>query len=361
MAQTSIFWATESVGDGAGLYSQAQLFTWLRTMLHGDPASQGVVWDYPPTGPQNLTATVSGTNVLLAPGAAVVYGIPYWSDDTETIPIPVPVVGTTGHRVVVRADYVAQTVRLALLSSADGVSALPALTQTLNTTWEIPLYGVQITTGGSLILSDQRVYAEHRAPYVKRQGDIVTGLAVQPRLDVYNPEEIDDQRRWRIEASAMPDPGLKIGTVADDGLSGFAPFFKVTRIGTALDEILLGGGGTTVKDGGGNVFWHDGLLANLRRQGETDWSGWGESPTNSSLSLKDLLIQFGTALTNSSGNFTVTFPAAFSAKPWVLVVPVIQGFTAGAGTTTLTTVQVATSDGTSAAQAPFRWLAIGLK
>ena len=364
MAEQSIFWATESVGDGEGLYSQSQLFTWLRTVMHGDPASQGVIWDYPPTGPQNLDATIDDSTVLISPGAGVVYGVPYWSDDTATINIPTPVIGSTGHRIVLRADYAAQTVRLTLLSSADGVAGLPALTQTLNTIWDVPLYGISALTSGVITLTDQRVFAVHRTPHIKRQGDTVEGrLALASPLDLIN----SSGQRWRIQPTAGASPALQLGTVADAGTGDILSLaFAALRSGTDIPTLRLGTNASEVRLGTtSHVFWHDGLVPSVRRQGDADWSGWTASPSNSVLNFRNLLIQFGTAIT-SGGEVTITFPVAFSAKPWVVAIPAILGVVAVGGTsatTTTTTTKLVTATYDEGAlvsvDSPVRWLAIG--
>lgn len=95
----------------------------------------------------------------MAPGAACVYGFPYESTANENVVVPTPAVGTTGHRIVLRASWAARTVRVVLLSSTDGVSAIPALTQIAGTTWEISLATLTITTAGVIALADARAYA----------------------------------------------------------------------------------------------------------------------------------------------------------------------------------------------------------
>ena len=46
MAQKSIFWTTGSTGDGASEYTQAEIIRWLRQMMIGDDAAEGVHKNY---------------------------------------------------------------------------------------------------------------------------------------------------------------------------------------------------------------------------------------------------------------------------------------------------------------------------
>jgi hypothetical protein len=156
MAQFSMMWTTGETGDGTSPYTQAQVNAWLRRSFVNNPVVEGVIPDYPKTGGKELAVTGTASPVAVAPGAAWVYGFPYESTASETITVPTPVGGTTGHRVVLRANWTTQQVRLALISSANGNAAIPALTQNPGTIWEIPLASLTITTGGVITITDQR-------------------------------------------------------------------------------------------------------------------------------------------------------------------------------------------------------------
>lgn len=158
MAQSSVFWTTGTTGDGTAPYGQSQLFAWLKRSFLGAPASEGVLKGYA----GDLAVSGTATPISVAAGAAVVNGVPYESDAPENIIVPTPLIGTTGHRVVLRADYAAKTVRLALLSSSDGVASAPAVTQADDTTWEVSLATLTVTTGGTITVTDTRSYAHFR-------------------------------------------------------------------------------------------------------------------------------------------------------------------------------------------------------
>ncbi len=155
MAESSIFWTTGSTGDGASPYTQAQVVDWLRRTFLNAPASEGVLKGYS----NELAPSGAASPVAIAAGAAMVYGFPYENTAPVNVTIPTPSIGTTGHRIVLRVSWAAQTVRIALKSSSDGVASIPALTQTANTTWEISLATLTITTGGVITVTDARGWA----------------------------------------------------------------------------------------------------------------------------------------------------------------------------------------------------------
>lgn len=172
MSQSSLFWTTGSTGDGASEYTQSQWFALWRALLQNDATVEGVLGGE--TG--NLAVSATSGVITVSTGAAVVYGIPYFMETAATtLAIATPAIGTTGHRVVLRADWTAQTVRAALKSSDDGVSAIPAVTQSSGTTWEVSLASMTITTGGAITTTDLRRYCQFASePLIARQGGSAT-------------------------------------------------------------------------------------------------------------------------------------------------------------------------------------------
>lgn len=154
MAESSIFWTTGSTGDGASPYTQAQIFAWLLRTFVNAPATEGILKGYA----NEMAPSGVASPVAIATGAAMVYGIPYENTAPVNVAVPTPVIGTTGHRIVLRASWAAQTVRVVLLSSSDGVAAIPAATQTPGTTYDHTLATLTITTGGVITLTDARGY-----------------------------------------------------------------------------------------------------------------------------------------------------------------------------------------------------------
>ena len=149
--EKSIFWATEGVGDGASSgYTQDDLTEWQRMCWAQDPTTEGVALDYL----NGLEVTSPGALTLRVPsGGGEVYGFPYRNTGNVDHTLVNPAIGPTGWRVVLRTDWAARTVRSALLQSADGVAAIPAVTQTAGTTWEISLAQGTVAIGGVVTIT----------------------------------------------------------------------------------------------------------------------------------------------------------------------------------------------------------------
>jgi hypothetical protein len=136
----------------------AEFEQFMRKLFLEDMTTQGILKI------NNLLAvTVAGgaRTLTINTGAAVVAGRFYWNTAAVTKTLTHPTIGTTGWRLVLRAGWAAQTVRITLLQSADGAAAIPALTQTDGTTWDISLATGTITTGDVVTIStDDRVAAD---------------------------------------------------------------------------------------------------------------------------------------------------------------------------------------------------------
>lgn len=155
MAQSSFPWSTEiPSGDGADTYSAAQVReVWRSNSTTDRHASESIL-----SGLLNeLVVTGSASPLSVASGIAFCNGIKHTSDAAVSVTVPTPNGGTTKHRVVLQAIWGStQAARIALISSADGINTYPTLTQSDNSRWEVPLYGVTIDILGAITLEDQR-------------------------------------------------------------------------------------------------------------------------------------------------------------------------------------------------------------
>lgn len=158
MTERSFIWDSGGSGDSSP-HSEANTALLFGAIL-GDrliSANKGVL-----RGVLNaLTPSSPGAGqVRIASGAAISDGHPYVSDANVDFTPTTPSVGTTGHRIVLRASWSAQTVRLVDISSADGTAAIPAMTQTPGTTYDIPICSFTKSTGGVIAsLTDTREFA----------------------------------------------------------------------------------------------------------------------------------------------------------------------------------------------------------
>jgi len=153
MAEKSIFWTTGSTGDGATEYTQAELIRWVRQWMIGDSTTEGVHKNYL----NELEVTGTSSPVSVNTGAAIVYGFPYWNTASETVAVPTPSSSTRIDRIVLEADWTAQTVRITRVAGTEGAGA-PSLTQTDGVEWQIPLAQASITTGGVITVTDERAF-----------------------------------------------------------------------------------------------------------------------------------------------------------------------------------------------------------
>lgn len=168
MAETSLLWETNNTGDGVSSgYTDDQIFQLFRCFC--PPTNLGGV---APDILNELAVSGTATPVAVASGQALVYGIPYFNSASVNVTIPTPAALTRIDRIVLRASWAAQTVRITRIAGSEGGSA-PAMTQTGGTTWDIPLAQVSITTGGVITVTDEREFLGLLANY-----------AINPRIHI---------------------------------------------------------------------------------------------------------------------------------------------------------------------------------
>ncbi len=158
MTQTSMFWPTAGIGDGSATgYSADAWHALWRMFWTNDPMTQGVALGFL----NDLEVTnPAGVTLRVASGGALVYGLPYRNTASIDLWLTTPVINTTGWRLVLRASWEAQTVRVVLLQSADGVIAIPGLTQTVGVTFDLPLAQGFISVVPAVTIGDNRAYFE---------------------------------------------------------------------------------------------------------------------------------------------------------------------------------------------------------
>lgn len=157
MTEKSLFWTTNDVGDGpAAGYSSSDIFELYRSFFTGFTGSNygGVSPDYL----NELAVSGASSPVSVATGAALVYGIPYFNSATVDVAIPTPAASTRVDRIVLRASWSAQTVRVTRIAGVEGGSA-PAITQSAGVTWDVPLAQVSITTSGVITVTNEREFS----------------------------------------------------------------------------------------------------------------------------------------------------------------------------------------------------------
>ncbi len=162
MAELSRPWSGIVTGD-SGPYSDDQWTDVWSHLISPAVATDGVFWDQ--LAELNLI-DLPATPITLESGRALVDGTWYQSTSTISIAIGSPAVNPRIDRLVLRKDWVLQTVRLTVITGAEGASPVPpALVQVDGTTWDLPLWQIRITVGGVItFFADDREFIGQYAP-----------------------------------------------------------------------------------------------------------------------------------------------------------------------------------------------------
>jgi len=320
MAESSRFWNTNDVGDGATAgFGKSLIAAWIQKIFArgGSGVLRGVGSD--------LAVSGSSSPLAVAAGAALVDGLYYENTAALNLTVTTPVVGTTGGRVILRANHSAQTVRAAILLSADGTADLPALTQTPGTTYEISLASFTITTGGTITLTDTRTWtifsnswrAEHLllaglAVLGNSAGSSGAGEAITASSDGQVLRRSGSALGFgQIATAGIADDAITVDKIADDAvgadqISALVSIITAQFADDAVDDTKLG----------------DRVPQFYRRQGgsASSWITPGASDyTPGAVRMQGGARQVSVASGQLSGSVTITFPVAFSAAPLIIV------------------------------------------
>lgn len=301
MAELSMPWTANATGDGRA-YTALEFSTFLRyLLLGGHETTDGVV-----KGALNeLAVTGTSSPVAVNTGAAVVYGKLYHNDASKNVTVSTPSVGTTGGHIVVQLDWVAQTVRVVSVRNTDGVSAIPALVQSVSTQWEVELATYTITTGGVITLTDTRNYATY--------GQVVETANIKDLAATT--AKINDAA---ITTVKIADVNVTTGKLADNAVTTA----KITdaNVTTAKIADVNVTTGKIADNAVDDTKAGDRVPQFYRRQGgsATDWSTAGNTTQTPAAvrvqhGAKSVTINSGT----NSGTAVVTLPVAFSVKPHI--------------------------------------------
>jgi len=155
----SLPWTGSTVGDAGPYSADTWADAWALFFTY-DKNTEGVIVTDDTDFDGLLAVTNSPTTTLtITDGAAIVDGNLYYLLGSVTITdsLSAPGAGTDYYRVVLRKDRTAQTVRVTLLGPVNG--SWPSLTQSDTGDWELPLYKLTVTNGGTFTLLDDRNYA----------------------------------------------------------------------------------------------------------------------------------------------------------------------------------------------------------
>lgn len=194
MAETSLPWANNGVGDGRAYIDDEWSDTWRKFYVRGNTL-QGVL-----SGNGNALEVTNpaGLNISVNTGCAVVDGKFYENTAANAVGAVVDPGGggTNYYTVILRKTWATQEVRLAMLGPS-GVG-YPAVTQTDGVIWEIALADVSVT-GGVVTVTDVREYCH----YCTRVNSAMVDT------DALLPVNCDPTMKWvRIDQQVVNPAGI---------------------------------------------------------------------------------------------------------------------------------------------------------
>lgn len=210
MAEYSMLWETGTTGDGSAAgYTQDQSTGLFHHTLVNNLTDEGILKNCLNALAATANNDPASPTVTIDTGAAWIYGFHYWLDAANDLALTLPVVALTGFRIVLRASYApTRTVRLAVVMNTDGVSAIPAVTQTAGTTWEISLYTGVVDTGGDIWKDAAKTYGA---------GVMDTRVYCHPNIEV--------------ETAMLADETVTAAKIANRTRTVFVPIISTEEVG----------------------------------------------------------------------------------------------------------------------------------
>ncbi len=318
MTETSKLWTTGGAGDGSATYTRVDWST-IAKIFASCQGFEGV-------GASFLNglapSTTGANNARIASGGALVDGKPYQSDANVDTNIPSSIGGgnTRIDRIVLRADWTAQTVRVTRIAGTDAASpSVPAITQTPGTLYDIKLCQALVNTSGTVTITDERTFAQ-----LSNLNQIAAALITAAKIAAATITAV------QIANNAIGTTQMALASVDDTIVGNRVPKLTNRQGNSATDWV---GAGTT-----------NYVPALVKQQaGAAQWSGSAAA----------------------SGFIAVTFPAAFSTVPVALV----TAMTGNAGAAdilifiglaaNILTINWKSASGTNYTSVLFTWLAIG--
>jgi hypothetical protein len=224
--------SSRSLGTAGPLHIPAQLFLnrAMGTGIVSSPGSSLNTW--------SVTADGSARSVVVATGAAVVQGIPFWNAAARTVLITAnasgnPRIDTIVLEVVPQGEATEGKVTLKVVDGTPaGSPVAPTLTQS-TALWQFPLADVAVANGAATIsqgnITDRRDYVERSTTTVEddvvaleeRVDDIEAGTGIVPgvRLIGWHTATVDI-------ATMAPHAGLNVTYTVGNVASGITTFAR---------------------------------------------------------------------------------------------------------------------------------------
>jgi BarA-like signal transduction histidine kinase len=294
-----------------------------------------------------LVGSVPGVNTArIGTGGAVVDGQWYKNDAAYDVTIPSAVGGgnTRIDRVVLRVTWASFQCVITRIAGTDAASPVaPAITQTPGTTYDILLYQALVNTGGTVTLTDERVFSKIST---------ADGLA----SDVVTTAKILNDA---VTTAKILNANVTHAKLADDAVETH----NVLNQNITLPKMAINSIDSDQYIDASIDYEHLAVAASkiTNRQGGNAYN-WSLTGVNN-YALTQCRVQIGAAITDGSGHCTLTFPVAFGDLPLALCTPfmaissvvVVRVITA----TQLTVYSYTPSTGAALGSVEFYWIAIG--
>jgi hypothetical protein len=292
MARFSGYWTTGgAVGQQVAGYTQSHERQ-AATVIASTHGNNGVAPNYA----NALAGTHPAANtVRIDTGGAVVDGKWFINDAAYDVNVPNAGAGTTRYdRVLLRASWAGFIVEVQV-KTGDAVNP-PALTETSETTYEIPLYIAEVTDAGVITLTDERQFGQ-------------------------------------VDTDGIADDAVAAGKIADGAVDVTATLANDivddTKVGNRVPQFYR-------RQGGDAVDWSV--------EGNTD-----RTPTTVRMQAGVREVSIAAAF---SGSVAITFPVAFSDVPIIYCTARWRTGILAGGQTWSTNVTVPTANGFT----PVVWL-----
>jgi hypothetical protein len=253
MAEFSMWWTTGGAGDGAATYTRSNHAMWSKVLASCN-GMEGVAPNYL----NKLVGAAGGANTVnIGTGGALVDGKVYNNSAPVTVNIPSAVGGgnTRIDRIVLRADWTAQTVRITRIAGTDAaVPVAPAITRSSGTTYDILLCQALVDTAGNVTVTDERTLAQVQNADIRQSaGMSVIGRSVPsagPVADIVAGNNGYVLRR-SIDGTGISFAPVITGSIADGAITtakigdsqvttGKIADLAVTSAKLAADAVIAG-------------------------------------------------------------------------------------------------------------------------
>ncbi len=182
MTERSYYWDGTSTGDASLAPATVNIYnTLIWKLLFASADNEGYIFNQA----EELEVTGTLLSVQVGKGAALVNGTFYKSDEIESVVIDTPVTDPRIDRIVLRKDWALKTVRITKIEGTENASpTAPALVQTEEVQWDIPLAQALITTSGVITVTDEREKAVMRVAGLGSLQEIETFTAVGDETEI---------------------------------------------------------------------------------------------------------------------------------------------------------------------------------